>query len=221
MFVYCTNNPINMVDAGGNLPKWLSGTLNVISGALQMVTGAAIGVAAGWTGVGAVAAAALIVNGAATATQGIGQIVNHVTRSNQMREDNVIRSSVQSAGYAVGGSTGAAVAGMAYDLGVFAAACYSPPVKTPTFTASQPRHTTGVCSPKKVSNPGGSYVQLDSKGNIYSYTQYNSRGQQSMRIDFQGKSHAGILPHIHIYVYPEQGGRAEYVFDLAWNLINK
>ena len=41
-----------------------------------------------------------------------------------------------------------------------------------------------------------------------------------MRIDFQGRSHAGIIPHIHIFVYPELGGRVEYVFDLDWNLIN-
>lgn len=220
MFAYCTNNPVNMADAGGNLPKWLSGALNVVSGGLQMAAGAAIGVAAGWTGVGAVAAGVLLVNGAATATQGVGQIVNHVTRSKKMREDNVIRSGAQRVGYATAGKTGAAIAGAAYDLGVFAAACYSPPVKAPTFTPSQPRHTSGVCSPKKVSNPGGSYVQLDNSGNIYSYAQYNSFGQQSMRIDFQGKAHAGVLPHIHMYVYPEQGGRVEYIFDLAWNLIN-
>lgn len=41
-----------------------------------------------------------------------------------------------------------------------------------------------------------------------------------MRIDFQGRPHAGVLPHIHLYIYPEQGGRVEYVFDVFWNLIN-
>ena len=34
------------------------------------------------------------------------------------------------------------------------------------------------------------------------------------------RSHAGVLPHTHIYIYPPQGGRAEYVFDMNWRLIN-
>ena len=221
MFAYCQNNPVNMLDEGGTLPKWLSGTLNIVSGVLQMTAGAAIGIAAGWTGVGAVAAGVLLVNGAATVTQGTGQVVNYVTQTNAMREDNVIRSGVQQIGYAAAGNTGAKVAGAAYDLGVWAAACYSPPVNVPSVTLPQPSHTTGLCSPEKVSNPRGSYVKLDYRGNIYSYAQYDALGRQTMRIDFQGRSHGGVLPHIHLFVYPEQGGRAEYVFDLAWNLINK
>lgn len=41
-----------------------------------------------------------------------------------------------------------------------------------------------------------------------------------MRMDFQGKPHNNVLPHIHIYLYPEKGGRTEYVFDTNWNLVN-
>lgn len=82
------------------------------------------------------------------------------------------------------------------------------------------QHTSGIGSPKNNVNPNGSYTKYDQNGNIYSYTQYNSAGDQIMRIDFQGRPHAGVLPHIHLYIYPEQGGRVEYVFDVFWNLIN-
>jgi len=223
LFSYCFNNPVNKGDPSGNWPKWLSGALNVVYGTLQAAAGAALGATVGWTGVGAVVAAVLVVNGAATVTQGVGQIVNSVTQTNTMREDNIIRTGVQYVGSSIGGDTGATVAGMVYDAGVFAATLYSPTIHTPTSTSSaatQPLHTTGTTSPKNVSNPGGSYTKLDNNGNIYSYTQFNLSGQQTLRIDFQGRAHAGILPHIHLYVYPESGGRVEYIFDLAWHLIN-
>ncbi|MHB1453780.1 MAG: RHS repeat-associated core domain-containing protein [Saccharofermentanales bacterium] len=32
LFVYCYNNPVNMVDDNGYLPKWLSTTLKITSG---------------------------------------------------------------------------------------------------------------------------------------------------------------------------------------------
>ena len=125
MFAYCFNNPVNMNDSSGNWPKWLSGALNVVGGALQVAAGAALGATVGWTGFGAVAAGFLIVNGSATATQGIGQIVNHVTSSNVMREDNIVRTGVQEVGRAVGGNTGAQIAGGAYDVAVVAASVYA------------------------------------------------------------------------------------------------
>ena len=72
MFVYCLNNPVNMDDSNGEWPKWVNGIMNIVGGTLQAALGAAIGAAAGWTGVGAVAASVLVANGAATATQGVG-----------------------------------------------------------------------------------------------------------------------------------------------------
>ncbi len=75
-------------------------------------------------------------------------------------------------------------------------------------------------SPNNNVNINGSYTKLDNNGNVYSYTQFNSLGRQSMRIDFQGRAHKGVLPHIHIYVYPEMGGRVEYTFDMNWHLID-
>lgn len=71
-----------------------------------MAAGVALGATVGWTGIGAVVAGILIVNGAATATQGIGQIVNDVTKSNVMREDNIVRTGVKSIGEAIGGKKG-------------------------------------------------------------------------------------------------------------------
>ena len=125
LFAYCFNNPVNMDDPTGNWPKWLSGALNVVGGALQVAAGAALGATVGWTGFGAVAAGFLIVNGTATAAQGVGQIVNHVTNSNVMREDNIVRTGVQEVGRAIGGDTGAKIAGGAYDVAVVAANLYA------------------------------------------------------------------------------------------------
>ena len=125
LFAYCFNNPVNMEDPTGNWPKWLSGALNVAGGALQAVAGAALGATVGWTGFGAVAAGFLIVNGTATATQGVGQIVNHVANSNVMREDNIVRTGVQEVGRAIGGDTGAKITGGAYDVAVVAANLYA------------------------------------------------------------------------------------------------
>ena len=77
---------MNASDSAGTWPKWLTGAWNVVSGTLQAAAGAALGVTLGWTGVGAVAAGFLMVNGAATTTQGIGQIVNDVTQSNVLQK---------------------------------------------------------------------------------------------------------------------------------------
>ena len=125
MFAYCENNPINRSDPTGNWPKWLTGALNVVRGVAQMGVGAALGAFTSWTGVGAVVAGLLIVNGAATATQGIGQIVNDVTKSNVLREDNIVRTEVKDVGRAIGGDTGAEVAGIFYEAAVVAANIYA------------------------------------------------------------------------------------------------
>ena len=125
LFAYCFNNPVNMDDPSGNWPKWLSGALNVVGGTLQIAAGAALGATVGWTGFGAVAAGFLILNGTATATQGTGQIVNYVTNSSVMREDNIIREGVQEVGRAIGGEIGAKISGGAYDVAVIAANLYA------------------------------------------------------------------------------------------------
>jgi len=125
LFAYCFNNPVNMSDLMGQWPKWLSGAFNIVGGVLQVAAGGALGVAIGWTGVGVVPAGFLIVNGAATTTQGIGQIVNDVADSNVLREDNIIRTSVKETGRAIGGDVGAQVAGGAYDVATVAANIYA------------------------------------------------------------------------------------------------
>lgn len=129
LYAYCFNNPVNMSDPSGHWPKWLSGALNVISGSLQMAAGTALGATVGWTGVGAVVAGFLVINGASTAAQGVGQIVNSVTKSNVMREDNFLKTGVQAVGKAVGGKTGGKVAGVVYDNAVVAANIYAGSVK--------------------------------------------------------------------------------------------
>ena len=125
LFAYCFNNPTNMDDPIGQWPKWLTGALNVVSGAAQMAAGAALGAFTSWTGIGAVAAGFLIVNGAATATQGIGQIVNGVSKSKVMREDNVVRTGTKKVGKAVGGKKGEKLAGVIYDSAAVAANLYA------------------------------------------------------------------------------------------------
>ena len=125
LFVYCLNNFVNMCDQDGKWPKWLTSSLNVFCGAAQMVAGGALGVFTSWTGVGAVAAGFLIVNGAATCAQGIGQIVNDITESNVFREDNIIRTSFKDIGGAIGGETGANLAGYVYDILIFLTNLYA------------------------------------------------------------------------------------------------
>ena len=125
MFAYCMNNPVNTDDAVGGWPKWLTGALNIAGGIAQMAAGAALGATLGWTGFGVVVAGFLVVNGAAQTSQGIGQVVNHVTKSNVLREDNIVRTAVKDVGRAIGGNTGAKVAGGLYDAAVVAAGVYA------------------------------------------------------------------------------------------------
>ncbi len=125
LFSYCFNNPVNQDDSTGSWPKWLSGTLNVVSGALQIATGAALGATVGWTGFGAVVAGFLMMNGMATVAQGVGQVVNDVTKSNILREDNVMRTATQEIGGLVGGDKGREVAGVIYDVAEVGANIYA------------------------------------------------------------------------------------------------
>ena len=91
-----------------------------------MIAGFAIGVTAGWTGIGAAAASMLVIDGTATVTQGIGQIVNDVTDSQHMREDNIAKSGAQAIGQMAAGETGADIAGTIYDVSILAATVYQP-----------------------------------------------------------------------------------------------
>ena len=125
LFSYCHGNSVNASDSAGTWPKWLTGAWNVVSGTLQAAAGAALGVTLGWTGVGAVAAGFLMVNGAATTTQGIGQIVNDVTQSNVLREDNIVRTTAKSVGKAVGGQIGEKTMAILYDITAVVASVYA------------------------------------------------------------------------------------------------
>ena len=125
MFAYCGNNPVMGYDPTGEWSKWLSGVVNVVGGATQIAAGVALGATVGWTGFGAVVAGFLIVNGVATTVQGIGQIVNDVSQTEVLREDNVVRTGVQEVGRAIDGDAGAQLAGDAYDLAVVAANIYA------------------------------------------------------------------------------------------------
>ena len=89
-----------------------------------MAAAATLGATVGWTGIGAVAAGILAVNGATTFVQGIGQVVNDLTDSDFLREDNILRTGVQEVGKMIGGDSGAEVAGGIYDGAVLAAGAY-------------------------------------------------------------------------------------------------
>ena len=96
MFAYCENNPVNLFDSTGTMPKWLNGLFAVVSGFTQVVAGVALGVAVGWTGIGAVAAGFLFINGAATMTSGIAQIANDVADTN-LHEENLLKTAAKTA----------------------------------------------------------------------------------------------------------------------------
>ena len=87
------------------------------------------------------------------------------------------------------------------------------------YSANTNLNKTGNGRIKNNIVPGGSYTKVDLRGNIYSYTQFDELGRQTMRIDFQGRPHNGALPHIHLYVYLSRGGRVQYTFDTNWNLL--
>ena len=164
LFAYCNNNPVNMSDSDGNWPKWLSGAANAVSGVLQMVAGAAVGTTLGWTGIGAVAAGFLMANGAATATQGIGQVVNSVSGSRVLREDNIIRTGVQAAGNAIGGQTGAMIAGLAYDMTGIFANVYGGYAAAVMPKARFPKNISQLSNSSNIRYPGNNPARCDIPG---------------------------------------------------------
>lgn len=113
-------------DPSGHWPKWLTGAINVVGGALQAVAGAALVAAAPVSGgLSAVVGGALLINGAATIAAGAGQIINDVSNSNVMPEENALKTSAKAIGKALGGDTGEKVAGGVYDVVDTAASIYS------------------------------------------------------------------------------------------------
>ena len=124
MFAYCNNNPVNMVDDGGNWPKWVSGILDVVSGITQVIAGSALVVVASPTVAGSVAGGFMFVNGMATVASGIAEFSNDVFGTN-FHEENVIRTTSRYIGKAVGGQAGEQIASTIYDCADFAATVYS------------------------------------------------------------------------------------------------
>ena len=189
LFAYCFNNPVNAIDLSGNMPKWLVGVFNIVSGGLQMAAGIILGAATSWSGVGAVAGGLLVANGAATITQGIGQIVNDVSQSNIMREDNMIRTGVQAVGQLIGGSTGGQVAGAVYDTAIVASNIYAG-----TYTSKVGLQQAGLVSKKVninfvLNNPADEYVTIGPANGVIS--QYCRTIPQNG----YGKIHALQLPN--------------------------
>lgn len=124
LFSYGFNNPINMSDADGNMPKWLSGALNIVSGVTQIVSGFALGLSTSCTGVGLVAASFLILNGAATIASGVAKISNSA-RGTNLNEENFMKTGMRSIGGLIGGKTGESIGNGAYNVANIAATAYS------------------------------------------------------------------------------------------------
>ena len=123
-FAYCLNNPVNMADIDGHVPKWLSGALTVVSGITQAISGAALISVMGFTGIGALVGGALLANGAATIASGIGMFSNDLFGTN-IPEENILRTAARKVGRAIGGERGEKVGAAAYDTANFLATAYS------------------------------------------------------------------------------------------------
>ncbi len=181
LFAYCFNNPVMYSDSSGNWPKWATGALCIVGGAVQIAAGIGLGATVGWTGIGAVAASLLVVNGSATVTQGIGQIVNDVSNSNIMSEDNVIRTSVQAIGEAIGGDKGAEIAVSTYDVAVIAANIYAGGVASKNALQQAGQLPVKVPINKVVNNPADEFVTFGpAQGVISKYCRsipYNGYGK--------------------------------------------
>ena len=174
LFAYCFNNPVNMNDPSGHWPKWLTGAINVVGGALQAVAGAALVAAAPVSGgLSAVVGGALLINGAATIAAGAGQIINDVSNSNVMPEENALKTSAKAIGKALGGDTGEKVAGGVYDVANTAATVYSG--TGPAKAATDALHKAGIIGKtvpisKVLNNPLDEFVTIGPKaGKITEY----------------------------------------------------
>ncbi len=215
LFSYCGNNPVNRIDPTGEAwYHWAIGAAVVIGFAALTVATCGGSLALAATSVGLVASGVAAGTTATTvaAAAFIGSATVYGVAALAAAEAS---SSLDD--FAAQGNWGTVL------LTSLAAILSGVSAYTPqnNNTVSQtPTHLSGTGSPKNNVNPNGSYTQFDAKGHIYSYTQFNSQGNQTLRIDFQGRSHAGVLPHIHLYTYPELGGKCEYIFDLNWHLIN-
>jgi RHS repeat-associated protein len=201
LYAYCSNNPVMYADPDGNLPKWLSGALNVVSGTLQMAGAFALGVTVGWTGVGAIAAGILAVNGAATITQGVGQIVNDIADEEVLREDNIIRAEVQSIGQDIAGDSGAEIAGYAYDAVVISSGIYASGV---AFKEILDREMHNIVNSRLFSHNGGRGFKIGKTE--FLYRNPNAKGGTGCTIF----SHNGIFgkfrldwdPTHHFHMHP-------------------
>ena len=115
MFAYCGNNPVNFSDSTGTMPKWLNGVFTFVSGFTQTVAGIAIGAAVGWTGVGAAIAGFLFINGAATMTSGLAQIINDAADTN-MHEENLLKTAAKTVDQIVWNDPNLTFAADAYEI---------------------------------------------------------------------------------------------------------
>ena len=218
MFAYCGNSPVNGVDPHGDAwYHWVIGAAVVVGMAVVTVAtcGGSLALAASSIGLvgSGVAAATTATTVAAAAFIGTslayGATAITAAMESETIEDFNSEGDWGTVATTLTGGVFGSLAGYSMSSSQLA--------KEPQNTV---KHVTGISSPKKNVVPSGTYTQLDNKGSIYSYTQFDSSGRQTMRIDFQGKPHAGVLPHIHLYTYPAKGGRVEYTFDLNWKLID-
>ena len=218
MFAYCGNNPVNNIDPSGEAWwHWVIAVGIVVVCAVATVatcgmslSGAALAIGMVASGTAAATTASTV---AAAATIGSGMALLACS-VNAAMESSTFEEFADAGNWGTVANT---------TVGMFAGVVNGFSIVDNYRTSIvklSPSHTSGIGSPENNINPGGSYTKYDSNGNIYSYTQFDDVGRQWMRIDFQGKPHAGVLPHIHLYKYLPRGGRVEYTFDLNWNLID-
>lgn len=222
LFAYCGNNPVNRFDPTGEAwLHWALGAAVVAAFAVAtLVTcggfaAAATAVCMVGSGVAAMTTASTV---AAAAFVGAATVYGAAVITAASNSSSAQEFADQGNWGTVAVTAGAGIAG-GYD-GYAMSKAQTANITTTEAPKSDTLHTSGVGSPKNNINPGGSYTKLDNNGNLYSYTQFDDLGRQTMRIDVQGRPHAGVLPHIHVYTYPSRGGRIEYIFDLEWHLIN-
>lgn len=219
LFVYCGNNPVNRFDPTGHAWYHWAICAAVVAGFAIATVVTCGGFAAAATAVGLVSSGVALSSATATAVTAAfigsatvyGTAVLAAAGSSNSLQDFADHGNWGTVFWTALGAGFGMLGG--YNM------YRSQSSNTNSSDVSSSLHQTGRGSPKKNLVPNGSYTQLDDSGNIYSYTQFDSQGRQTMRIDFQGRPHNGVLPHIHLFTYPERGGQAEYVFDLFWNLI--